>query len=298
GKLIATLDSITKYHLQDHLSIRMTTDANGAVLGQQGHFPFGELWYDLNTTTKWMFTDKERDAESGLDDFDARYYSSSLGRFVSADWSTIPEPVPYADFRNPQSLNLYIYLRNNPLNSIDPDGHDGDDACKKVKVEAKKDQDPHVVQNQNAGKDANGKPVKGTGVEGTITLTVTVDGKPAVDVKVTEKEQITTTKNGKPEATQTNLGSGRTTPDGQVEDHLNNLHPTDGKKATNTDLKNDFKTNVWTSTDTQTLTLTFNNGQTCSATSTRILTNAGPGDKPAPKYTLTTTQPVVSKPGG
>jgi RHS repeat-associated protein len=69
------------------------------------------------------FTGKERDSESGLDDFDARYYSSSMGRFMSPDWSAAPMGVPYADFGNPQSLNLYGYVKNNPLTFTDPDGH-------------------------------------------------------------------------------------------------------------------------------------------------------------------------------
>jgi RHS repeat-associated protein len=68
------------------------------------------------------FTGKERDSESGLDDFDARYYSSSTGRFMSPDWSAAPMDVPYADFGNPQSLNLYSYVRNNPINFTDPTG--------------------------------------------------------------------------------------------------------------------------------------------------------------------------------
>jgi len=69
------------------------------------------------------FTGKERDAESGLDEFGARYYSSSLGRFTTADWAAKPTSVPYAEFGDPQSLNLYSYVRNNPLNRVDADGH-------------------------------------------------------------------------------------------------------------------------------------------------------------------------------
>ena len=52
-------------------------------------------------------TGKERDAESGLDEFGARYYGSSLGRFMTPDWAAKPMAVPYAMFGNPQSLNLY-----------------------------------------------------------------------------------------------------------------------------------------------------------------------------------------------
>jgi RHS repeat-associated protein len=70
-------------------------------------------------------TGKERDSESGLDYFGARYYGSALGRFTSPDWSPRSEPVPYADFENPQSLNQYSYsyVGNNPLSRSDPDGH-------------------------------------------------------------------------------------------------------------------------------------------------------------------------------
>jgi RHS repeat-associated protein len=69
------------------------------------------------------YTGKERDAESGNDYFGARYYSSNMGRFMSPDWSAKYEPVPYAKLDNPQSLNLYSYVWNNPLARSDPDGH-------------------------------------------------------------------------------------------------------------------------------------------------------------------------------
>ncbi len=65
----------------------------------------------------YHFTGKERDTESGLDYFGARYYASSMGRWLSPD-------KPFADQHpaNPQSWNLYSYVRNNPLTSIDTDG--------------------------------------------------------------------------------------------------------------------------------------------------------------------------------
>ena len=69
------------------------------------------------------FTGKERDAESGLDYFGARYLSSNMGRFMSPDWAVKAEPVPYAKLDNPQSLNLYGYVENNPLSRFDADGH-------------------------------------------------------------------------------------------------------------------------------------------------------------------------------
>ena len=53
----------------------------------------------------------------------ARYYGSSMGRFMTPDWSAVPVPVPYADMSDPQTLNLYGYVRNNPLSHADADGH-------------------------------------------------------------------------------------------------------------------------------------------------------------------------------
>jgi RHS repeat-associated protein len=69
------------------------------------------------------FTGKERDAESGLDYFGARYYASNMGRWMSPDWADKPEAVPYSSLDNPQSLNLYGYVLNNPLSKADADGH-------------------------------------------------------------------------------------------------------------------------------------------------------------------------------
>jgi RHS repeat-associated protein len=80
-------------------------------------------------------TGKERDTESGNDYFFARYYSSAMGRFLSPDWAAKAWPVPYAKLDDPQTLNLYGYLRNNPLGGVDADGHCGaganDPPCQK-----------------------------------------------------------------------------------------------------------------------------------------------------------------------
>jgi RHS repeat-associated protein len=64
----------------------------------------------------YWFTGKERDSESGNDYFGAKYYASSMGRFMSPD-NGIDQ-----DQTNPQSWNLYSYVRNNPLSRIDPNG--------------------------------------------------------------------------------------------------------------------------------------------------------------------------------
>lgn len=73
------------------------------------------------------FAGKERDwsnlSPTNLDNFGARYYSSNMARFMSPDWAAKPTAVPYASFGNPQSLNLYTYVKNNPTTTRDPDGH-------------------------------------------------------------------------------------------------------------------------------------------------------------------------------
>ncbi len=69
------------------------------------------------------FTGKQRDTETGLDYFGARYNASNLGRFMTPDWSAKIEPVPYAKLADPQSLNLYTYVLDNPVTLTDADGH-------------------------------------------------------------------------------------------------------------------------------------------------------------------------------
>jgi RHS repeat-associated protein len=69
------------------------------------------------------FTGKMRDTETNLDYFGARYLNSSQGRWMSPDWASKPTNVPYANFGDPQSLNLYGYVGNNPLSKNDADGH-------------------------------------------------------------------------------------------------------------------------------------------------------------------------------
>lgn len=117
SQLLATLSNtgVPTYHHADQLSARVTTDAQGAKLGEQGHYPFGDSWYSLNSTTKWQFTSYERDNESGLDYAMFRYDSSRLGRFLT------PDPLA-GGITNPQSLNRYTYVVNNPTNLIDPLG--------------------------------------------------------------------------------------------------------------------------------------------------------------------------------
>ena len=131
GQLVAQYDgaigatgATTLFVHKDHLgSTRVLTTVSASVSDSMDYLPFGEQIAG-STGSSHKFTGKERDAESGLDDFDARYYSSALGRFISADWSATPEPVPYADFHDPQSLNLYAYVRNIPMTNVDANGHE------------------------------------------------------------------------------------------------------------------------------------------------------------------------------
>ncbi len=67
--------------------------------------------------TEHHFTGKERDQESGNDYFGARYYASSMGRFMSPDPGNIG-----VEIANPQTWNMYSYGLNNPLTITDPNG--------------------------------------------------------------------------------------------------------------------------------------------------------------------------------
>ena len=119
-------------------STRLMTDGSGAVKQRTDYLPFGDMIAasatqgggrqtvmdgQAQTTYAWAggptqkFTGKERDAETGLDYFGARYFSGAQGRMTSPD-------APFADqlAADPQSWNLYAYARNNPLKFVDPTG--------------------------------------------------------------------------------------------------------------------------------------------------------------------------------
>ncbi|MGC8550638.1 MAG: RHS repeat-associated core domain-containing protein [Acidobacteriaceae bacterium] len=87
---------------------------------------------------------KERDSESGNDYFGARYYSSNDARFMSPDWSAKVEPVPYAKLGDPQSLNLYGYMLDSPLDGVDQDGHCKGPNCDRVTVNYKLQKKPSL----------------------------------------------------------------------------------------------------------------------------------------------------------
>jgi RHS repeat-associated protein len=109
-------------------SLRSRWDLAGNVVTECTSFPYGEGYSCAGATPPTLYTGKERDAESGNDYFGARYYASSMGRFLSPDYQSaddddVPEAVPNGSLTNPQTLNLYSYTQNNPLSRRDYDGH-------------------------------------------------------------------------------------------------------------------------------------------------------------------------------
>ncbi len=129
GKRMARRDgtgNTVHYYFADHLgSTDVITGALGSIQKNSVYYPFGgEIAVTAPSfANNYKFTGKERDAETGNDYFGARYYSASLGRFMTPDWAAKPVSVPYASFGDPQSLNLYAYVGNNPLSRADLDGH-------------------------------------------------------------------------------------------------------------------------------------------------------------------------------
>jgi RHS repeat-associated protein len=100
------------------------TNSAGTIKAESDYYPWGgELQLANADSNHYKFTGKERDGETQLDYFGARYYSNGMGRWMTPDWAVRPTPVPYAGFGNPQSLNLYSYVKNSPTTFTDPNGH-------------------------------------------------------------------------------------------------------------------------------------------------------------------------------
>ena len=118
-----------------------------------------------------FITGKERDAESGLDYFGARYYASNMGRFMSTD----PIWITKERLADPQRLNLYAYAVNNPLRYIDPDGMDvtlgkcsggsQQECFAQVEAGLRKEDRTHVHLVQGDGKNGFDKGVYGITVD-------------------------------------------------------------------------------------------------------------------------------------
>jgi RHS repeat-associated protein len=141
GQMVAEYDtngasgSGTSYFTEDNLGTpRIITGSDQSVKARHDYLPFGEeiqandqdLSVPRKTAQNYIgsddkvrqkFTQKERDIETGLDYFGARYYSSAQGRFTTKDSAFESIKV-----ENPQSWNRYTYVLNNPLLYIDPSG--------------------------------------------------------------------------------------------------------------------------------------------------------------------------------
>jgi RHS repeat-associated protein len=115
--------STVYYTLGDQLgSTSVVVNSSGTIVGTQGYYPFGETRYSTNTIiTDRLFTSQQAIASLGLYNYKARYYSPTLGRFLSADTLTPG---------GPEGLNRYAYVGNDPINFSDPSGHmPADEEC-------------------------------------------------------------------------------------------------------------------------------------------------------------------------
>ena len=151
GKRTARVDlpsGAVHYYFSDHLgSADVVTNATGSTIEQESdYYPYGGERVITAGVNNYKFTGKERDSESGSDDFGARHYGFSMGRWLIPDWSAKADPVPYAKLEDPQTLNLYSYLRNNPMNGVDADGHADPKGCGGFACE--KGDDTSQAQNQ------------------------------------------------------------------------------------------------------------------------------------------------------
>jgi RHS repeat-associated protein len=123
GNRIARLDGTqVYYYYSNHLeSTSVITDAIGTIQDESDYYPWGgelQIASGLTNPNRYKFTSKEYDPESGNHYFGARYHSSNLGRFIS------PDDVKYSKPTDPQTWNLYPYVRNGPANRVDFNGHD------------------------------------------------------------------------------------------------------------------------------------------------------------------------------
>jgi RHS repeat-associated protein len=127
GRRIARRDSAGNglYYFSDQLGTSRTIaevvsgGTTAALCYDADFYAFGgeRLPVVSNCSQSYKFTGKERDSESGLDNFGARYNSSQFGRFMT------PDSPSYSNHKNPQSWNLYAYSLNNPVTFRDADGH-------------------------------------------------------------------------------------------------------------------------------------------------------------------------------
>lgn len=128
----ASEDETTYYFLTDHLgSVDVVMDEEGNVVERRDYKPYGAERLHIEESDEqdeaYGFTGKEIDDETGLHYYGARYYDSEIGRFISIDPLVLDEAIKTnanlrSVLRNPQKLNAYTYVLNNPLLFIDPFG--------------------------------------------------------------------------------------------------------------------------------------------------------------------------------
>jgi RHS repeat-associated protein len=116
--LVARQDgSGVRWYHQDHLgSVKLITDESGQEVARYGYTPFGAQIAASGVDDEQGFAGHQKEGETGIIYMNARYYDPRLGRFLSAD-TIVPDPA------NPQALNRYAYVYNNPISNIDPSGN-------------------------------------------------------------------------------------------------------------------------------------------------------------------------------
>jgi len=108
-----------EYHHPDRLGTRVVSNATDANFYEQAALPFGvALNAESTGATNRRFTSYDRSQATGLDYAINRHYDSLQGRFTQVD----PIGMGAVSLSDPQSLNLYSYCGNDPVNHVDPDG--------------------------------------------------------------------------------------------------------------------------------------------------------------------------------
>ena len=163
-----------RYYHQDHLgSSSAISDANGELIEETAFYPFGipRNEHRLEQIEEsYTFTQKERDRESGLHYFEARYLAGTLSRFVTADPKYI-NPDTFLGraltsfLSDPQKINVYAYVGNNPLKYTDPMGLDRPDGVQ-TRPEESKGPNRGVKVDADLGRVGNG--VDDAGIAGRV----------------------------------------------------------------------------------------------------------------------------------
>jgi RHS repeat-associated protein len=108
----------TIYGYDGHGSVRQLTNASGAVTDSYDYDAFGNLINSTGSTpNNYLFAGEQFDPALGLYYNRARYYNNTTGRFWSMDTYE-------GDRQSPLSLHKYLYVCGNPVNGLDPSGHD------------------------------------------------------------------------------------------------------------------------------------------------------------------------------